>query len=87
MEQIDNKEPINANAEYIAFDLNNHKTLVDMHDIKEIKPIQQVMMNGTDKKIMIYAVEFKDNLIWQIPIDDKSIEKFKKFQESIDKKD
>ena len=87
MEQIDNKEPINANAEYITFDLNNHKTLVDMYDIKEIKPIQQVMMNGTDKKIMIYAVEFKDNLIWQIPIDDKSIEKFKKFQESIDKKD
>ena len=76
---------INENAKYIALNQNNHTILVDMYDIDDILPIQEIIFNGTNKKIMLYSVMFNDNTFWQVPIEDETIEIFKNFKNQLDK--
>lgn len=78
-------EIINANAEYIALYKDNHTILVDMYDIDDILPIQEVVFNGTDKRIMLYSVMFKDHSFWQIPIEEEVLNNFKNFKKGVDK--
>ena len=74
------EKAINEEAEYIILDKDGHKIYVDMYDIDDILPVQEVVFQGTNKKAMIYTVMFKDKTFWRIPINKDSIEIFEKFK-------
>ena len=81
MKQIENKEPINANAEYIVFNLNGRKIWVDMYDILDIVRVPQYVNQP------LYQVIYKDGTIWNILIDNETFEFYQNFKNNIDKKD
>lgn len=94
----ENKIPINANAEYICVDKNGTNILLDMYDIDDILYLQDVqVLKGQAKNIYdyyddsqfeikkLYSIMFKDHTAWQLPIDDDTIEIFKKFKNKLDK--
>ena len=56
-----------------------------MYDIDDILPVQEVILQGTNKKAMIYTVMFKDKSFWQIIMDDEDLTIFKNFKKNIDK--
>ena len=98
MEKIEDKEPINANAEYICLQKDGHNILVDMHDIDDIVYVQDIQVvkkssnniydyydqNNIEIK-KLYSVMFNDHTFWQIPIDDSEIKIFEKFKNKLDK--
>lgn len=76
---------INESAEYIILNKDGRKIYVDMYDIDDILPVQEVILQGTNKKAMIYTVMFKDKSFWQIIMDDEDLTMFKNFKKNIDK--
>lgn len=76
---------INESAEYIILNKDGRKIYVDMYDIDDILPVQEVILQGTNKKAMIYTVMFKDKSFWQIIMDDEDLIMFKNFKKNIDK--
>lgn len=76
---------INESAEYIILNKDGRKIYVDMYDIDDILPVQEVILQGTNKKAMIYTVMFKDKSFWQIIMDDEDLTIFKNFKKNIDK--
>lgn len=99
MKEIEDNEPINANAEYICLFKDGHNVLVDMYDIDNILYLHDVQVfkkssinnmydyydkdNFETKKL--YSVMFKDHMVWQIPIEDNEIKIFEKFKNKLDK--
>ena len=79
------EKAINEGAEYIILNKDGHKIYVDMYDIDDILPVQEVILQGTNKKSMIYTVMFKDKSFWQIIMDDEDLTIFKNFKKNIDK--
>ena len=79
------EKAINEGAEYIILNKDGHKIYVDMYDIDDILPVQEVILQGTNKKAMIYTVMFKDKSFWQIIMDDEDLTIFKNFKKNIDK--
>lgn len=92
-------EPINAKAQYICLFKDGYNILVDMNDIENILYIQDIQVikkasnniyDYYDKKNIeikkLYSVIFIDHTAWQLPIDDETIEIFKKFKNKLDKK-
>ena len=79
------KKVINESAEYIILNKDGRKIYVDMYDIDDILPVQEVILQGTNKKAMIYTVMFKDKSFWQIIMDDEDLTIFKNFKKNIDK--
>lgn len=90
--------PINANAEYICFDKNGTNILIDMYDIDDILYLHDVQVlkksvnnyydyydekNFETKKL--YSIMFTDHTAWQLPIDDETLEIYKKFKNKLDK--
>ena len=71
------EKAINEGAEYIILNKDGHKIYVDMYDIDDILPVQEVIFQGTNKKGMIYTVMFKDKSFWQIIMDDEDLTIFK----------
>ena len=80
------EKAINEGAEYIILNKDGHKIYVDMYYIDDILPVQEVILQGTNKKAMIYTVMFKDKSFWQIIMDDEDLTIFKNFKKNIDKK-
>ena len=80
MEQIEDKEPINANAKYIIFNIQNKKIWIDMNDILDIIPIPQYVGSS------IYQVIFKDGLSCNIQIDKETLDFYQNFKNNIDNK-
>lgn len=80
------EKAINEDAEYIILNKDGRKIYVDMYDIDDILPVQEVIFQGTNKKAMIYTVMFKDKSFWQIIMDDEDLTIFKNFKKNIDKK-
>lgn len=76
---------INESAKYIILNKDGRKIYVDMYDIDDILPVQEVILQGTNKKAMIYTVMFKDKSFWQIIMDDEDLTMFKNFKKNIDK--
>ena len=79
------EKAINEGAEYIILNKDGHKIYVDMYDIDDILPVHEVILQGTNKKAMIYTVMFKDKSFWQIIMDDEDLTIFKNFKKNIDK--
>ena len=79
------EKAINEGAEYIILNKDGHKIYVDMYDIDDILPVQEVILQGTNKRGMIYTVMFKDKSFWQIIMDDEDLTIFKNFKKNIDK--
>lgn len=79
------EKAINEGAEYIILNKDGRKIYVDMYDIDDILPVQEVIVQGTNKKAMIYTVMFKDKSFWQIIMDNEDLEIFKNFKKSLDK--
>lgn len=81
------KEVINEGAEYVLFNLNGRKILIDIRDILDIVPLKEVVLQGMKEpvKIMIYNVVFDDGMIWQMPLDEEILEKIKNFKNNVDK--
>ena len=79
------EKAINEGAEYIILNKDGHKIYVDMYDIDDILPVQEVIFQRTNKKGMIYTVMFKDKSFWQIIMDDEDLTIFKNFKKNIDK--
>lgn len=79
------EKAINEGAEYIILNKDGRKIYVDMYDIDDILPVQEVIVQGTNKKAMIYTVMFKDKSFWQIIMDDEDLTIFKNFKKNIDK--
>lgn len=79
------EKAINEGAEYIILNKDGRKIYVDMYDIDDILPVQEVILQGTNKKAMIYTVMFKDKSFWQIIMDDEDLTIFKNFKKNIDK--
>lgn len=79
------EKAINESAEYIILNKDGRKIYVDMYDIDDILPVQEVILQGTDKKAMIYTVMFKDKSFWQIIMNDEDLTIFKNFKKNIDK--
>lgn len=79
------EKAINEGAEYIILNKDGRKIYVDMYDIDDILPVQEVILQGTNKKAMIYTVMFKDKSFWQIIMDDEDLIMFKNFKKNIDK--
>ena len=79
------EKAINEGAEYIILNKDGHKIYVDMYDIDDILPVQEVILQGTNKKAMIYTVMFKDKSFWQIIMNDEDLTIFKNFKKNIDK--
>ena len=79
------KKVINESAKYIILNKDGRKIYVDMYDIDDILPVQEVILQGTNKKAMIYTVMFKDKSFWQIIMDDEDLTIFKNFKKNIDK--
>ena len=79
------EKAINEGAEYIILNKDGRKIYVDMYDIDDILPVQEVIFQGTNKKGMIYTVMFKDKSSWQIIMDDEDLTIFKNFKKNIDK--
>ena len=79
------EKAINEGAEYIILNKDGRKIYVDMYDIDDILPVQEVIFQGTNKKSMIYTVMFKDKSFWQIIMDDEDLTIFKNFKKNIDK--
>ena len=79
------EKAINEGAEYIILNKDGHKIYVDMYDIDDILPVQEVILQGTNKKAMIYTVMFKDKSFWQIIMDDEDLTIFKNFKKNIEK--
>ena len=79
------EKAINEGAEYIILNKDGRKIYVDMYDIDDILPVQEVILQGTNKKAMIYTVMFKDKSFWQIIMDDEDLTMFKNFKKNIDK--
>ena len=77
------EKAINEGAEYIILNKDGHKIYVDMYDIDDILPVQEVILQGTNKKAMIYTVMFKDKSFWQIIMDDEDLTMFKNFKKSL----
>ena len=79
------EKAINEGAEYIILNKDGHKIYVDMYDIDDILPVQEVILQGTNKKAMIYTVMFKDKSFWQIIMNDEDLTIFKNFKKNIEK--
>ena len=79
------EKAINEGAEYIILNKDGRKIYVDMYDIDDILPVQEVILQGTNKKAMIYTVMFKDKSFWQIIMDDEDLTIFKNFKKNLDK--
>ena len=79
------EKAINEGAEYIILNKDGRKIYVDMYDIDDILPVQEVIFQETNKKAMIYTVMFKDKSFWQIIMDDEDLIIFKNFKKNIDK--
>lgn len=79
------EKAINEGAEYIILNKDGRKIYVDMYDIDDILPVQEVIFQETNKKAMIYTVMFKDKSFWQIIMDDEDLTIFKNFKKNIDK--
>lgn len=79
------EKTINENAEYIILNKDGHQIYVDMYEIDDILPIQEVVFQGTNKRVMIYTVMFKDKTFWQIPVEEEDLKIFKNFKKNIDK--
>lgn len=90
--------PINANAEYICFNKNGTNILIDMYDIDDILYLHDVqVLKGQAKNIYdyyddskfetkkLYSIMFIDHTAWQLPIDDETLEIYKKFKNKLDK--
>ena len=69
------EKAINEGAEYIILNKDGRKIYVDMYDIDDILPVQEVIFQETNKKAMIYTVMFKDKSFWQIIMDDEDLKK------------
>lgn len=94
----EDKTPINANAEYICVNKNGTNILLDMYDIDDILYLQDVQVLKRQAKNIydyyddsqletkkLYSIMFTDHTAWQLPIDDDTIEIFKKFKNKLDK--
>lgn len=79
------EKAINEGAEYIILNKDGHKIYVDMYDIDDILPLQEVIFQGTNKKAMIYTVMFKDKSFWKIIMNDEDLKIFKNFKKNLDK--
>ena len=79
------EKAINEGAEYIILNKDGRKIYVDMYDIDDILPVQEVIFQETNKKAMIYTVMFKDKSFWQIIMNDEDLTIFKNFKKNIDK--
>lgn len=79
------EKAINEGAEYIILNKDGRKIYVDMYDIDDILPVQEVIFQGTNKKGMIYTVMLKDKSFWKIIMDDEDLTIFKNFKKNIDK--
>ena len=79
------KKVINESAEYIILNKDGRKIYVDMYDIDDTLPVEEVIFQETNKKAMIYTVMFKDKSFWQIIMDDEDLTIFKNFKKNIDK--
>lgn len=79
------EKAINEGAEYIILNKDGHKIYVDMYDIDDILPVQEVVFQGNNKKAMIYTVMFKDKSFWQIIMNDEDLKIFKNFKKNLDK--
>jgi hypothetical protein len=79
------EKAINEGAEYIILNKDGHKIYVDMYDIDDILPLQEVIFQGNNKKAMIYTVMFKDKSFWQIIMNDEDLKIFKNFKKNLDK--
>ena len=79
------EKAINEGAEYIILNKGGHKIYVDMYDIDDILPLQEVIFQGTNKKAMFYTVMFKDKSFWQIIMNDEDLKIFKNFKKNLDK--
>ena len=79
------EKAINEGAEYIILNKDGHKIYVDMYDIDDILPLQEVIFQGNNKKTMIYTVMFKDKSFWQIIMNDEDLKIFKNFKKNLDK--
>lgn len=79
------EKAINEGAEYIILNKDGRKIYVDMYDIDDILPVEEVIFQETNKKAMIYTVMFKDKSFWQIIMDDEDLTIFKNFKKNIDK--
>lgn len=84
MEEKEEKA-INEGAEYIILNKDGHKIYVDMYDIDDILPLQEVIFQETNKKTMVYTVMFKDKSFWQIIMNDEDLKIFKNFKKNLDK--
>ena len=81
--EIDNKKeikPINEDAKYMYIFLQNKRILVDMNDIKEIKPLG--VQNLGNKKNDIFQIVFNDDYAWQAIIDDDNLKIYNEFKKS-----
>ena len=79
------EKAINEGAEYIILNKDGHKIYVDMYDIDDILPVEEVIFQETNKKAMICTVMFKDKSFWKIIMDDEDLTIFKNFKKNIDK--
>lgn len=79
------EKAINEGAEYIILNKDGHKIYVDMYDIDDILPLQEVIFQGNNKRAMIYTVMFKDKSFWQIIMNDEDLKIFKNFKKNLDK--
>lgn len=79
------EKAINEGAEYIILNKDGHKIYVDMYDIDDILPLQEVIFQGTNKKAMVYTVMFKDKSFWQIIMNDEDLKIFQNFKKNLDK--
>lgn len=79
------EKAINEGAEYIILNKDGYKIYVDMYDIDDILPLQEVVFQGTNKKAMVYTVMFKDKSFWQIIMNDEDLKIFKNFKKNLDK--
>ena len=79
------EKTINEGAEYIILNTGGHKIYVDMYDIDDILPVQEVVFQETNKKAMIYTVMFKDKSFWRIIMNDEDLKIFKNFKKNLDK--
>lgn len=87
MEQIKDKTPINANAEYIVFDIQDKKMWIDMYDISDITPSEMKMVDKNGIIINdIYSVIFNDGMIWNLIINEETLNLYKNFKNKVDNK-
>jgi len=80
---------INEGAEYICFPMNGKKgkMLIDMYDIKDIQLGQKAFVQDTKEPVNICLVHFTDGNTWQVPLDDETINYYRKFQEKNNKEE